>query len=203
VGTTEDQLRRDAEHQRDRMGDTLEAIGDRLSPERIVERRKAAVGQRFRSMKDAVMGSPDYDEFDANSGGLRGRAEGMASSASDALQSATQQMQQAPQAIAAQARGNPLAAGLVAFGLGALFATVLPKTRTEQQLVDEARPQLESAAEELKEVGRAVASDAKERTTSAVAEVKAAGETATESVRDQARESAEQLRDPDTGETNG
>ncbi len=202
MGTTEHELRRDAQHQRERMGDTLEAIGDRLSPERIVERRKAAVGQRFRNVKEAVMGSPDYDEFGGSGGGLRGRAEGMASSASDALQGATQQVQQAPQAIAAQASGNPLAAGIVAFGLGALFATVLPKTRTEQHLVEEARPQLESAAEELKDVGRAVASDAKERTTSAVAEVKAAGESATGSVRDQARESAEHVRQ-DTGETNG
>ena len=75
MGTTEGELRLDAQHQRERMGDTLEAIGDRLSPERIVERRKAAVGQRFRTMKEAVMGSPDYDEFDPNGGGLRGRAE--------------------------------------------------------------------------------------------------------------------------------
>ena len=202
MGTTEHELRLDAQHQRERMGETLEAIGDRLSPERIVARRKAAVGQRFRNVKEAVMGSPDYDEFGGNGGGLRGRAEGMASSASDALQGATQQVQQAPQAIAAQASGNPLAAGIVAFGLGALFATVLPKTRTEQHLVEEARPQLESAAEELKDVGRAVAADAKERTTSAVAEVKAAGESATGSVRDQARESAEHVRQ-DTGETNG
>ena len=201
MGTTEDQLKLDAQHQRARMGDTLEAIGDRLSPERIVERRKAAVSRRLRSVKEAVMGSPDYDEFDSSGSGLRDRAQGMASSASDALQSATQQVQQAPQAIAAQARGNPLAAGVVAFGLGALFATVLPRTRTEQQLVEEARPQLESAADELKEVGHAVASDAKERTTSAVAEVKAAGESAAESVRDQTRESAESLRGQDTGET--
>ena len=202
MGTTEDELRRDAEHQRERMGDTLEAIGDRLSPERIVERRKAAVGRRLRSVKEAVMGSADYDEFEGDRGGLRERAEGMASSTSDALQGVTQRVQQAPQAIAGQARGNPLAAGLVAFGFGALFATVLPRTRTEQHLVQEARPQLESAAEELKEVGRGIASDAKERTSSAVAEVKAAGESATESVRDQARESAEHMRGQVKGETN-
>ena len=58
----------------------------------------------------------------------------------------------------------------------------------------------------IREIGPLVtvdlASDAKERTTSAVAEVKAAGESATGSVRDQARESAEHMRQ-DTGETNG
>jgi len=190
VGTTEAELRHDAQNQRERMGDTLEAIGDRLSPERIVQRRKAAVGQTFRNAKEAVMGSPDYGESGGKSG-LRGHAEDMASSASEAVQ-------QAPQVLAAQARGNPLAAGLVAFGLGALFATVLPKSRTEERLVDEARPQLQSAAEELKEAGRAVAADAKERTTSAVEEVKAAGSNATEAVRDQARESTDRLRDNDT-----
>ena len=56
MGTTEDQLRHEAEMQRERMGDTLEAIGDRLSQERMVERRKAAVSQTFRSMKESVMG---------------------------------------------------------------------------------------------------------------------------------------------------
>ena len=167
MGATEDQLRRDAQLQREQMGDTLEAIGDRLSPERIVERRKAAVGQRLRSVKEAVMGSPDYDEHGGNGGGLLGRAQSVASSAGGAVQTATEQVQQAPQAIAAQARGNPIAAGIVAFGLGALFATVLPKSQTEQRLVDDARPQLQSAAQELKEVGRAVASDAKERSASA------------------------------------
>ena len=62
MGTTEDQLRHEAEMQRGRMGDTLEAIGDRLSPERMVERRKAAVSQTFRNMKESVMGSPGYQE---------------------------------------------------------------------------------------------------------------------------------------------
>lgn len=201
MGTTKDELRRDAQYQRERMGDTLEAIGDRLSPERIVQRRKAAIGQTFRHAKEAVMGSPDYAEA-GSTGGLRGRAEDVASSAGEALQNATEHVQQAPQALASQTRGNPLAAGLIAFGVGALFATVLPKSRTEARLVDEARPQLQSAAEELKEAGRAVAADAKERTAAAVEEVKAAGSDATELVRDQARQSADRVRDNDNEEAN-
>ena len=195
MGATEDQLRRDAQLHREQMGDTLEAIGDRLSPERIVERRKEAVGQRLRSVKEAVMGSPDYDEHGGNGDCLIGRAQSVASSAGGAVQTATEQVQQAPQAIAAQARGNPIAAGIVAFGIGALFATVLPKSQAEQRLVDDARTQLQSAAQELKEVGRAVASDAKERSASAFEEVKAASTSAAESVQEQARGSVEHLQD--------
>jgi hypothetical protein len=194
MGATEDELRRDAQHHREQMGDTLEAIGDRLSPERIVERRKAAVGQRLRSVKEAVMGSPDYDESGGN-GGLVGRAQSMASSAGEAVHSATEQVQQTPQAIADQTRGNPIAAGVVAFGVGALLATLLPHSRTEQRLVEDAKPQLQSAAQELKEAGRAVASDAKDRSTSALEEVKAAGTSAASSVEDQARESVQRVKD--------
>jgi hypothetical protein len=175
------------------MGDTLDAIGDRLSPERMVERRKAAVGQRFRSIKDSVMGSPGYRE--PTSERLRSRAENAVQSASDAVQSATQRVENAPQAVAEQARGNPIAAGIVAFGAGMLLATVLPTSRTEHRIVEEAKPQLQNAAGELKQAGRDVAADAKEHARDAVQEVKAAGADATENVRDQATESAQQVRD--------
>jgi hypothetical protein len=174
------------------MGDTLDAIGDRLSPERMVERRKAAVGQRFRAVKESVMGSPGYEEPVTQR--LREQAGTAARSAGETVQSAGERVQQAPQMIADQARGNPLAAGVIAFGAGMLFATVLPKSQTEQRLVSEAKPQLQQAAEELKGAGRDVAEGAKEHARDAVDEVKSAGSEATTHVRDQASESAQQIR---------
>ena len=167
MGATEDQLRRDAQLQREQMGDTLEAIGDRLSPERIVERRKAAVGQRLRSVKEAVMGSPDYDEHGGNGGGLLGRAEGVASSAGGAVQTAYGTGTTSPPGDRGTSTRESDRGRDRRVRLGAPFATVLPKSKAEQRLVDDARPQLQSAAEELKEVGRAVASDVKERSASA------------------------------------
>ena len=83
MGATEDQLKHEAETQRARMGDTLEAIGDRLSPERMVERRKAAVGQTFRNMKESVMGSPGYQEPATDR--LRAQAESARDSATSAV----------------------------------------------------------------------------------------------------------------------
>ena len=62
MGATETELRQQAEWQRARMGDTLDAIGDRLSPERMVERRKAAIGQRWYRVRTSIMGSPGYEE---------------------------------------------------------------------------------------------------------------------------------------------
>ena len=148
MGATEDQLKHDAETQRARMGDTLEAIGDRLSPERMVERRKAAVGQTFRNMKESVMGSPGYQE--PATARLRAQAESARDSATSAVHNATEHVQQAPQALADQARGNPVAAGIIAFGAGVLLATLLPDVahRTARCRGGEAAAQ--EAAEQLK-----------------------------------------------------
>jgi hypothetical protein len=185
VGATEDQLRREAEMQRSRMGDTLDAIGDRLSPERMVERRKAAVGQRVRGFKETVMGSPGYEE--PVTARLR-------SQAGDTVHSAADRVQNAPHALAEQAQGNPIAAGLIAFGAGVLLATVFPASRTEQRILDDARPQLEGAVDQLKTAGRDVAEGAKDHAREAVEEVKSAGSQATSQVRDQATQSAQQVK---------
>jgi hypothetical protein len=193
VGTTEDQLRRAAEIDRARMGNTLEAIGDRLSPERVVERRKAAVGQGFRRMREAVMGSPDYQEPVTQR--LRERAEDTASSATEMARTAATKVQRAPEMLAEQASGNPLAAGLVAFGVGLLVATAFPKTQTEQRVVDAARPQLDIAKEELRDAGRELAAGAKDEAKSAAHEVGEAGKEAVADVADEAKSSARTLAD--------
>jgi hypothetical protein len=188
VGTTEDELKRTAEIDRARMGNTLEAIGDRLSPERVVERRKAAVGQGFRRMREAVMGSPGYQEPVTQR--LREGAQETASSATDAARTAVTKVQHAPEALAEQARGNPLAAGLVAFGAGLLVATAFPKTQTEQRVVDAARPQLDLAEEELRDAGRELAQGTKEEAKTAAHEMSAAGKDALSNVADEAKTSA-------------
>jgi hypothetical protein len=200
MGTTEAELRRAAEIERARMGDTLEAIGDRLSPERMVERRKAAVGQGFRRMREAVMGSPTYVEpatqrarqqAQSVASSATETARSAASTATDAARSAADKVQHAPDMLAEQARGNPIAAGVVAFGFGLLVATAFPKTRTEQQLVDAARPQIDLAKEELRDTGRELASGVKEQAKSAAQELTSAGKEAASNVAEQAKSSAQ------------
>jgi hypothetical protein len=150
VGATEAELKQEAGRQRDRMSSTLDAIGDRISPERMIEHRKAAVGERWQRMRTAVMGSPDHEER----GYLGSAKESFTSSARSAVEtarSAAEHVQHAPDAVADQTRGNPMAAGLVAFGLGMLVATVLPKLQTEQHVVEEAAPQLRQAVSGLRD----------------------------------------------------
>lgn len=191
MGTTETELRRNAERDRARMGETLDAIGDRLSPERVVERRKAAVGQGFKRMREAVMGSPGYVEPATHR--ARESAQEAASTAADAARSAAENVRHAPEMIADQTRGNPIAAGVVAFGAGMLLATLFPKTETEQQMIGDARPTIDRAKDELQDAGRDLATDARDRAKNAAQQVGDAGREAASHVAEQTKSSAQQV----------
>ncbi len=66
-------------------------------------------------------------------------ASSAAGTVQDAASTAADAVQQAPQAIRRQTRGNPLAAGLIAFGAGWLVSSLLPASRREQELADQAK----------------------------------------------------------------
>lgn len=206
MGTTEDELRREAAMERDRMGDTLEAIGDRLSPERMVERRRAAVGRTWYRVRTSVMGSPDYEE--PATARMREQARGTAQSAMDtakegaqtaadtakqAAQGVQRGIQQTPETIKEQAAGNPIAAGLVAFGTGMLLASLLPKSQTEERVAQQARPELEGAMEQLKSAGQDVAGQAKEHAQDAAEELRSHGTDAASNVAEQTRDSSREV----------
>lgn len=69
MGTRADELKSDLEQQRRALGEDFEAVGDRVSPRRMVERRRAAVRQRFANARgrmgtgrSGLRGSPVVDE---------------------------------------------------------------------------------------------------------------------------------------------
>ncbi|MCU1497065.1 MAG: hypothetical protein JWM47_1018, partial [Acidimicrobiales bacterium] len=53
-----EELRREIEYTREHMGSTLDAIGDRVSPGRVVERRWNRVRQSTSRLGQTVMGTP-------------------------------------------------------------------------------------------------------------------------------------------------
>ena len=57
MGESADELRRDIEETRGGLTETLDAIGDRVSPGRVIERRKNRMVQSVQSVRDRVMGS--------------------------------------------------------------------------------------------------------------------------------------------------
>ena len=136
MGQTAEELRAHIGEQRTDISRDLTAIGDHISPSRIVQRRRAAARRRVTELKDRVMGVADSSVEDVRHLGVSA-AHTVADSASTAMHQTR---------VAAE--GNPLAMGLVAFGAGLVAATVFPASRTERQIAQQAQPALQKAVGE-------------------------------------------------------
>jgi gas vesicle protein len=98
-----------------------------------------------------------------------------------------------------QAQGNPLAAGLVAFGVGWLVSSLLPASETEKDAVrrtseqakQHAGPVVDQAKQSAQEVGDAMKGQAQE----AVEQVKVQAQDAAQTVKQEGADSASTVTD--------
>lgn len=194
MGQSADQLRREIESTRSDLGETLDAIGDRLSPGRMMERRKNRVVGSLQSVRERVMGSAS----DAGSTVSQAMT-GTASSAVDTIKDA-------PETLRQHAQGNPLAAGAIAVGVGVLLASIFPATEQEQRAAGQLMDKAEPLKDELRQAGQEVAEHIKEPAREAVEEVKDAAaegaqaisltaQEAAHTTSDTAREASDNIRD--------
>ena len=157
-------IRRQIEDTRRELSYDVDALNEKVNPARVVDRRVTAAKGRMTTLKEKVMGSAHETTSQAQSlasnaaGSVQGAAssaagsvQGAASSAADSVSSAASTavgaVQQAPDTVIRQAQGNPLAAGLIAFGVGWLVSSLLPASEKEKQLAQQA----ESAVKEHKD----------------------------------------------------
>jgi Protein of unknown function (DUF3618) len=178
MGQSTEQLRREIEYTRDDLGQTLDAIGDRVSPGRIVGRRKNRVVNGLSSVRDRVMGTAS----DA------GHAIG------DTAGGTVDTIQGAPQAVVQQTQGNPLVAGAVALGVGVLMASVFPTTAKEREVADQLKDKAQPLADDLKQTGQAIAEHMKEPAREAVESVKQAATEGQQAVTETAKDAADSTR---------
>ena len=152
------ELRADIAETRANLGETLEAIGDRVSPGRMVERRRNRMARGFADIKDRIMGS----------------ASSMSHEAVDMTTDAVHKVEQTPEMVRERTAGSPLVAGGVAFGIGALIAAAIPPSRTERQMASTVGEKIEPLKDEAGAMAREVADTVQEGAKEAVEEVKAA-----------------------------
>jgi len=176
MGQTTEDLRAHIADQRETLGRDLEAIGDRVSPTRMAERRKAAVRERWQSTKDRVMGT---------AGDTGNKMSDTASGIGDAVTAV-------PQRAANMAQGNPLAVGLVAFGTGLVIATLLPDSEREKQIAGKMQPTVERAASELGSAAQDTVEQLKPKAQQAVEEVKSSAQDSVQQVKGEASNAASQ-----------
>ena len=168
------ELKSQIAHQRNALGEDLDAIGDRLSPRRMAERRKAAVTDTVHSMRDRVMGTADS----------------ASSATSHMVTEAAGKVGEAPDVARRQVQGNPLAAGVLAFAAGLVVAAVLPETEREQEMAQRIQPQMEQVAGEVGRAAQDTAQHLQPAAQSAVEHVKGQAQESAGHVKDQAQQSA-------------
>jgi len=179
MGQSAEELRRDIEYTREDLGQTLDAIGDRVSPGRIMERRKNRVMYTWANVRDRVMGSA------SDAGQTFG----------DTAGGAVDTIKSAPDAVVQQTQGNPMIVGAVAFGVGALLASVFPATAKEQEVAGQLKEKAQPLAEDLKQTGQQVAEHLKEPAKEAIESVKEAAAEGQQAVSDTAKDAAGTTRE--------
>lgn len=159
-----EELREDIQERRQRIGHTVDQIENRVSPSRVAARTGDRMGDKLNDWKDKIMGSDEY-------GGDGAMAE------------AGQKVAETPEMIRRRTQGNPMAAGLIAFGGGLLVGSLLPETKAEHRAVERMEPVLRDVEPEIRQAGRQVMGDVKD----------VARETA-EDMKETAAESADRIR---------
>lgn len=177
-----DEIRANIERSRAALSSDVDQLTDQADPRKVARRKVEDVKQSAVGLKDRVMGA----NSDSPSLGDR--------------------VSDAPSAVQAKTQGNPLAAGLVAFGVGLLVGGLIPASRQEQQaavrLKESAEPVTEQLSGAAKEVGQNLqtpAQDAvaavKDSASDAAQTVKEQGQSAAGNVQSQATESKQNVQD--------
>jgi hypothetical protein len=204
--STPQQIQQEIERTRASLSSDVDRLSEKVSPKRVVERRVDGIKGSARSMKEKVMGVSDsaaqtMSESMHAVGHSVGESAGSAASSvgdtvSDVASNVAQTAQQAPQQIRQQAQGNPLAAGLIAFGVGWLVSSMLPASQAERELASAAQAKASEIAEPAKQVASEVASNLQEPAQHAVEEVRSAATEAASQTAEQAKSAAEDVKSP-------
>lgn len=167
-----EEIREDIQRTRGNLSEDVDAIADKVSPSSIAHRQGERIKGSVRRAKDAVMGS----------------AESAGEGASDMLHNA-------PDTMVSKTRGNPLAAGLIAFGAGLLVSSLIPGSEQERDMVHTLKEKAEPLTEELSEAAKTIAEDMKEPTTEAVENLKSSARESAETLRTDTADEASHLKD--------
>ncbi|MBT2547238.1 DUF3618 domain-containing protein [Arthrobacter sp. ISL-65] len=193
-------IRADIEATRSRLGTDVDAVADKVTPSNIVHRKTTKAKDKVRDavfgVKEKVMGAADQATSNVQSA---------TGSVGSALQDAGSAVADAPRQAAVKTQGNPLAAGLIAFGAGLLVSSLVPPSQKEREAAEAFMSAAEPVTTELTDAAKDVAQGLKEpaqeamenvRTTAADAaqQVKEEGQTAVTDVKTSASDAKDHVQ---------
>jgi gas vesicle protein len=174
-----DVIRENIEQTRRELGGDVDALADKVTPSKIMERQTDKVRSAVGSVRDRIMGAAD----DAGS------------SLSDAGSSAASHVGDVKDRVVGKAEGNPMAVGLIAFGAGLLLASLIPASRKERELAENVKEQAQPLVDELGGVAKDVGEHLKEPARNAATAVKESAQDSVENVKDEAKVATAEVKD--------
>jgi hypothetical protein len=211
-----DEIRADIERTRATLSGDVDELAESVKPQNVAGRQMDKIKDAVGSVKERVMGS-DEDDYSGSAvdtvsdeaGSARNAMTDNAYAAKDAVgqkaYEAREAVSQAPTTVKRKAQGNPLAAGVIAFGLGMLVSSLIPSTEKEREAVSQLQDSLGPLKDKASEVAGDVAGNLRQPAQEAAASVKTTategaqnvqqeGQSAAQDVKDQAVDSKETVR---------
>ena len=195
-----DQLAADTRRTQDAVSGDVTRLTDRVNPQQFVGTRREKVSQGLGSIKDRVMGLGASATQAA-----KDKAQSAADSAQDAGGSAQGAAGSAQDTVRDQASGNPIAAGVIAFGAGWLLSSLLPASDAEQKAAAHVEEHASGVTDSVKQSAQDVASNLKEPARDAAQSVQQSATDAANRTADHAQRASRDVKEHahDATQTNG
>jgi hypothetical protein len=212
-----DEIRADIERTRAALSDDVDDLAESVLPKNVAQRQVDKVKEAASSVKERVMGSDD-DDYSASAVGtvsdkassakeavadgayaakdaVADRAYAARDTVSEKASDAREAVRQTPRRMRRKAQGNPLAAGVIAFGLGMLVSSLIPSTEKEREAVSQLQENLEPVKEKASEVARDIGEGLKPAAQDAAESVKTTAQEGVESVKQKGQSAAADVTD--------
>lgn len=190
MSQTPEEIRRDIERTRSNLNSDVDAVAEKVRPSSIAHRQTDKVKQGFVGVKDKVMGRADDV-----SGTVSAKAHHAADQSGSMMHDAGEAVKDAPHQVASKTQGNPLAAGLIAFGAGWLVSSLIPASKQEHRAAEALKEKAQPMVSELRDTAKGMAEDLKEPAREAAQQVKATASDAADTVKTETKGAAEDVKE--------
>jgi hypothetical protein len=197
-----DEIRADIEQTRATLSDDVDDLTESVKPQSVARRQVDKVKEAVGGVKHRVMGSDDDDYSSTTASektyaakdAVADRAYAAKDTVSEKASEAREAVREAPTTVKRKTQGNPLAAGVIAFGVGMLVSSVIPSSEKERRAVSQLQDNLEPVKEKASEVARDMGESLKPAAQEAAESMRATAQQGVESVKQEGQAAAQDVK---------
>lgn len=159
----------------------------------VADSATSAVGDTVSTVQHKVSSGTGHAGNALHSTGdsLHGAGQGVTAKLSDAGDA----ISAAPGQVKSKAQGNPMAAGLIAFGAGMLLSSLIPASTKERQAADQLKTAAQPLGTKLTDAAKDMVEDLKEPAQEAMESVKASAADAVQNVKAEGQGAVTDVKD--------